>query len=83
MLTKCIQDVTLQLGRLDKSSFSNLRESFTEEGCTYEIREPRAEWDGADPPPNINVPGCLEVRENITLEDPNSQVSFKLKNQAT
>lgn len=33
--------------------------------------------------PNINVPGWLEVRENITLEDPNSQVRFKLKHQAT
>lgn len=30
-----------------------------------------------------NVPGWLEVRENITLEDPNSQVRFKLKHQAT
>ena len=60
-------------GRLDKSNFSNLRETLIDQGVCKKSEKP--EFRGTEQ--------TTRYKCAWPLEDPNSQVGFKLKNQAT
>ena len=68
-------------GRLDKSNFSNLRETLIDQGVCKKSEKP--EFRGTEQTTRYKCAWLARSKKEHTLEDPNSQVGFKLKNQAT
>lgn len=68
-------------GRPDKSNFGNLRETLIDQGVCKKSEKP--EFRGTEQTTKYKCAWLAGSKKEHTLEDPKSQVGFKLKNQAT